>query len=94
MLPICVRPERVWPKLSSIQAIRANLVYIVSLVFLNLAQCLYKFSAIVVLHFATAKLVQYAKKGFFNKDFNDNVYKSKFIISSAFLCCLITKLGL
>ena len=31
MLPICVRPERVWPKLSSIQGIRANLVYIVSL---------------------------------------------------------------
>ena len=31
MLPICVRPERVWPKLSSIQSIRANLVYIVSL---------------------------------------------------------------
>ena len=32
MLPICVRPERVCPKLSSIQGIRANLVYIVSLV--------------------------------------------------------------
>ena len=31
MLPICVRPERVWPKLSSTQGIRANLVYIVSL---------------------------------------------------------------
>ena len=31
MLPICVRPERVWHKLSSIQGIRANLVYIVSL---------------------------------------------------------------
>ena len=31
MLPICVRPERVWPKLSSIQGITANLVYIVSL---------------------------------------------------------------
>ena len=31
MLPICVRPERVWPKLSSIQGIRANLVYTVSL---------------------------------------------------------------
>ena len=31
MLPNCVRPERVWPKLSSIQGIRANLVYIVSL---------------------------------------------------------------
>ena len=31
MLPICVRTERVWPKLSSIQGIRANLVYIVSL---------------------------------------------------------------
>ena len=31
MLPIFVRPERVWPKLSSIQVIRANLVYIVSL---------------------------------------------------------------
>ena len=31
MLPICVRPERVWRKLSSIQGIRANLVYIVSL---------------------------------------------------------------
>ena len=28
MLPICVRTERVWPKLSSIQGIRANLVYI------------------------------------------------------------------
>ena len=32
MLPICVRTERVWPKLSSIQGIRANLVYIVSLI--------------------------------------------------------------
>ena len=32
MLPICVRPARVWPKLSSIQGIRANLVYIVSLI--------------------------------------------------------------
>ena len=32
MSPIFVRPERVWPKLSSIQGIRANLVYIVSLV--------------------------------------------------------------
>ena len=32
MLPICVRTERVWPKLSSIQGIRADLVYIVSLV--------------------------------------------------------------
>ena len=31
MLPIYVRPERVWPKMSSIQGIRANLVYIVSL---------------------------------------------------------------
>ena len=31
ILPICVRPERVWPKLSSIQGIRANLVYLVSL---------------------------------------------------------------
>ena len=31
MLPICVRPERVWSKLSSIQGIRANLVHIVSL---------------------------------------------------------------
>ena len=31
MLPICVRPERVYPKLSSIQGIRANLVYKVSL---------------------------------------------------------------
>ena len=31
MLPICVRPEKVWPKLSSIKGIRANLVYIVSL---------------------------------------------------------------
>ena len=31
MLPICVRTERVWPKMSSIQGIRANLVYIVSL---------------------------------------------------------------
>ena len=31
MLPICVRTERVWPKLPSIQGIRANLVYIVSL---------------------------------------------------------------
>ena len=31
MLPICVRTERVWPKLSSTQGIRANLVYIVSL---------------------------------------------------------------
>ena len=31
MLPICVRTERVWPKLPSIQSIRANLVYIVSL---------------------------------------------------------------
>ena len=31
MLPICVKTERVWPKLSSIQDIRANLVYIVSL---------------------------------------------------------------
>ena len=31
MLPIYVRPERVWPKLTSIQGIRANLVYIVSL---------------------------------------------------------------
>ena len=31
MSPILVRPERVWPKLSSIQGIRANLVYIVSL---------------------------------------------------------------
>ena len=31
MLPICVRIERVWPKLPSIQGIRANLVYIVSL---------------------------------------------------------------
>ena len=31
MLPIFVRTERVWPKLSSIQGIRANLVYIVSL---------------------------------------------------------------
>ena len=31
MLPICVRPERLWPKLSSNQGIRANLVYIVSL---------------------------------------------------------------
>ena len=31
MLPICVRPERVWPKLSSIQGIRSNLVYLVSL---------------------------------------------------------------
>ena len=31
MLPICVRPERVCPKLSSIQGIRANFVYIVSL---------------------------------------------------------------
>ena len=27
MLPICVRTERVWPKVSSIQGIRANLVY-------------------------------------------------------------------
>ena len=35
MLPICVRPERVWPKLSSIQGIRDNLVYIVSLVKVN-----------------------------------------------------------
>ena len=33
MLPICVRTERVWPKLPSIQGIRANLVYIVSLKF-------------------------------------------------------------
>ena len=33
MLSICVRPERVCPKLSSIQGIRANLVYIVSLDF-------------------------------------------------------------
>ena len=32
MLPICIRPERVWPKLSSTQGIRANLVYIVSLI--------------------------------------------------------------
>ena len=32
MLTICVRPERVRPKLSSIQGIRANLVYIVSLI--------------------------------------------------------------
>ena len=32
MLPICVRTERVWPTLSSIQGIRANLVYIVSLI--------------------------------------------------------------
>ena len=31
MLPICVRTERVWHKLPSIQGIRANLVYIVSL---------------------------------------------------------------
>ena len=31
MLPICVRTERVWPKLPSIQGIRANLVNIVSL---------------------------------------------------------------
>ena len=31
MLSIFVRPERVGPKLSSIQGIRANLVYIVSL---------------------------------------------------------------
>ena len=31
MLLISVRPERVWPKLSSTQGIRANLVYIVSL---------------------------------------------------------------
>ena len=31
MLPICVRPVKVWPKLSSIQGIRVNLVYIVSL---------------------------------------------------------------
>ena len=31
MIPIFVRPERVWPKLSSIQGIRANLVYILSL---------------------------------------------------------------
>ena len=31
MLPICVRPERVWPQLSSIQGIKANLVYVVSL---------------------------------------------------------------
>ena len=31
MLPICVRLERVWLKLSSIWGIRANLVYIVSL---------------------------------------------------------------
>ena len=36
MLPICVRTERVWPKLSSIQGIRANLVYIVSLRFTDL----------------------------------------------------------
>ena len=33
MLPICVRPERVWSKLSSIQGIWANLVYIVYLVY-------------------------------------------------------------
>ena len=32
MLPICVRPEGVWPKLSFIQGIRDNLVYIVSLI--------------------------------------------------------------
>jgi len=31
MPPIFVRPERVWPKLSSIQGIRANLVNIVPL---------------------------------------------------------------
>ena len=31
MLQICVRTERVWRKLPSIQGIRANLVYIVSL---------------------------------------------------------------
>ena len=31
ILPTCARPERVWPKLSSIQGIRVNLVYIVSL---------------------------------------------------------------
>ena len=31
MLLIFVRPERVGPKLSSVQGIRANLVYIVSL---------------------------------------------------------------
>ena len=32
--PICVRTERVWPKLSSIQGIKANLVYIVSLLWM------------------------------------------------------------
>jgi endonuclease/exonuclease/phosphatase family metal-dependent hydrolase len=32
MLPICVRPEGIWPKLSSIQVIRGNLVYIISLI--------------------------------------------------------------
>ena len=37
MLPICVSTERVWPKLSSIQGIRANLVYIVSLNMLYLS---------------------------------------------------------
>ena len=30
-LQICVRPERVWAKFLSIQGIRANLAYIVSL---------------------------------------------------------------
>ena len=47
MLPICVRPERVWPKLSSIQGIRANLVYIVSLA---LVPCIGPFT---VWHFAS-----------------------------------------
>ena len=37
MKPIakCVRSERVWPKLPSIQGIRANLVHIVSLTYTN-----------------------------------------------------------
>ena len=66
-------------------------------VFLNVAQYLYKFSAIVARHFATAQQSNQSnllKEDFFNKNFNVNVYKSKFIISSAFLSCLIAKLGL
>ena len=51
MLPICVRTERVWPKLSSIQGIRANLVYIVSLVRLQIDT--YTANTVVVLKLAS-----------------------------------------
>ena len=61
-------------------------------VFLNLAQYLYKFSAIVVWHFATAQQPNWSN--LLKWDFLTKTPMSIFIISSAFLSCLIAQLGL